>query len=285
MGFSLLAQFVPSSQARLLPAGTPKPSTSACTLAGQGLCQHCGPIVMQAATAVPNQRGDRRGQQGGARRADPPSPPPPPPASRATLRKIECAAAVLAAAVQILVYRRTFSTVTPRAHAHQLALVALHIAAAAVVCLAPHRAWQVWRVPAVALLRALIVSVPSYRSITVRGSGAWRRVGASAPGAACHARAAWPPPCSSAGRRDQPTDIHLPPPPSASVQEGAAMLMHRPASPGVGGATLDYLHMAMGSRQLLSAVFSGLLHHPPWAVAAQQALHVLLTGSAGDYCR
>ena len=48
---------------------------------------------------------------------------------------------------------------------------------------------------------------------------------------------------------------------------------------------LDFLLVAMGTRQLLTGVFSGLLMHPPLAVAAQQALHVLLTGSARDYCR
>ena len=75
---------------------------------------------------------------------------------------------------------------------------------------------------------------------------------------------------------------HLHPRPT---QVGAATLLHRPATLGLRGMVLDYLLLAVGTRQLLPAVFSGLLMHPPLAVAAQQALHVLLTGSARDYCR
>lgn len=48
---------------------------------------------------------------------------------------------------------------------------------------------------------------------------------------------------------------------------------------------MDYLLLALGTRQLMATLVSGLLYHPPLAVAAQQALHVLLNGSPSDYCR
>ncbi|KAL4434223.1 hypothetical protein ABPG75_000664 [Micractinium tetrahymenae] len=70
-----------------------------------------------------------------------------------------------------------------------------------------------------------------------------------------------------------------------STTEGTAVLLHRPPMPGLQGWVLDYMTLAMGMRQLMATVFSCLLHHPPLAVLAQQAMHVTLTGSPASYCR
>lgn len=73
--------------------------------------------------------------------------------------------------------------------------------------------------------------------------------------------------------------------PAAGAQDGAPKLLHRPATPGLRGALLDYLTVAAGTSQLIAALATGLLLRSPAAVAAQQATHLLLTASPRAYCR
>lgn len=133
----------------------------------------------------------------------PPPPPPPPPAADlalATLRRIELSACIMSLLIQALVYRRTHAALTPRGHAHQLCLLTLHIVGTVVLGCLSHRAWLACRVPFVALLRALVVAVPSYRSTTVRVASWGACPRASMRGRTfwlcirCQQRAALPPP-------------------------------------------------------------------------------------------
>lgn len=205
------------------------------------------------------------------RQTDPPPPPYPLPplTSPAALRRIESAACIFTVLFQLLVWRRTFSTLSAQQHAHQAALSLIALAALVILRGMPCRAWLTYRVPVWILLRTLLVSVPSYRSTAVRAAGG----GAQLAGPAC--------PVISLRCRPHPLPRPLPP----GVQEGIATLLHRAPTPGLRSAVVDFLVVSAGTRQLMAALFSCLLHLSPLAVAAQQTVHVALSGSPRDYCR
>ena len=66
-------------------------------------------------------------------------------------------------------------------------------------------------------------------------------------------------------------------------QEGPAVILHAPATPGVLGALRDYMRVAVGSRLLLATLMGTLLHQPPALLLMQQIALMWLVRA--DYCR
>lgn len=67
------------------------------------------------------------------------------------------------------------------------------------------------------------------------------------------------------------------------LQEGQAVILHAPASPGVLGALRDYMRVSVGSRVLLTTLMGALLHQPPTVLLVQQIAVMALVRA--DYCR
>lgn len=84
-----------------------------------------------------------------------------------------------------------------------------------------------------------------------------------------------------------PQPASCPPAPAhsylSSLQEGQAILLHAPATPGVLGALRDYVRAAFGTRVLMTSLMGVLLHQPPTVMLLQQA--ALMWLSRADYCR
>lgn len=67
------------------------------------------------------------------------------------------------------------------------------------------------------------------------------------------------------------------------LQEGHALFLHAPASPGVLGALRDYLRVGFGTRILMTSIIGVLLQQPPTLLLLQQIAVMLLVRA--DYCR
>ncbi|KAL4448423.1 hypothetical protein ABPG75_005642 [Micractinium tetrahymenae] len=73
-------------------------------------------------------------------------------------------------------------------------------------------------------------------------------------------------------------------PAQRTAQEGDAVLLARPASPGPAGAAQDWLRLLTGTRLLPMALIGSLLYQPPLAVLAQQAALMWLTSANPAFC-
>ncbi len=67
------------------------------------------------------------------------------------------------------------------------------------------------------------------------------------------------------------------------LQQGHALFLHVPASPGGLGGLRDYVRVGFGTRMLLTSIVGILLHQPPTVLLAQQIFVMLLVRA--DYCR
>ncbi|PSC70412.1 Kelch motif containing isoform B [Micractinium conductrix] len=73
-------------------------------------------------------------------------------------------------------------------------------------------------------------------------------------------------------------------PSQRSAQDGDAVLLARPTTPGAAGAAKDWLRMLTGTRLLQMSLIGSLLLQPPLAVAAQQAALMYLTSDNAAFC-
>lgn len=83
------------------------------------------------------------------------------------LRLTELVAFVPSVVFQVLLWKKTFATLVLQQHLHQAAIISAQLGVMGMIALMPYRTWLAYRVPILIGLRVAVVSVPSFRSMTV----------------------------------------------------------------------------------------------------------------------